>query len=58
MHSTEYGFLSDRWHGIKTLNDLNGSRNRYRGITVEVVDTRTSEKIGRMEFSTALRKFA
>ena len=53
----DYGFLSERWHGLKTLAELNGNRHKYRGIQVDVVDIRTKKKVGRMEFGAVIRKF-
>lgn len=53
----DYGFLSERWHGIKTLTELNGSRHKYRGTIVDVVDIRTKKRVGRMDFGAMIRKF-
>ena len=58
MLSKEYGFMSERWKGCKSLKELNGCRMKYRGMYVDVVDIHTAKKIGRMEFSLALRKFS
>jgi len=54
----DYGFMSERWKGCKSLKELNGHRIRYRGVYVDVIDIQTSKKIGRMEFSLAMRKFS
>lgn len=53
----DYGFLSERWHGLKSLDELNGSRRRYRGVLVDVVDIHTKKKVGRMALGAAIRKF-
>lgn len=53
----DYGFMSERWHGLKSIQDLNGSRNKYRGLTVDVIDVHTRKKIGRMPLGAVLRKF-
>ena len=57
MVRDDYGFMSDRWHGLKTIGDLNGNRKQYRGLYVDVVDVHTKKKIGRMPMGAALRKF-
>lgn len=57
MASDDYGFLSERWHGLKTLGELNGNRNRYRGVQVDIVDIRTKKKVGRMDLGSVIRKF-
>jgi len=53
----DFGFKSDRWKGLKTLNELNGSRNKYRNVLVDVVDIHTCKIISRMPLGSALRKF-
>lgn len=53
----DYGFLSERWHGLKTLNELNGNRHKYRGVQVDVVDIRTKKKVGRMDLGAVIAKF-
>jgi hypothetical protein len=54
---SDYGFLSNEWYGCKTLAELNGTRRKYRGVLVDVVDLRTNKKIGRMVLGAALTKF-
>jgi hypothetical protein len=53
----DFGFKSDRWHGVKFLDELNGSRNKYRNVLVDVVDIHTCKIISRMPLGSAIRKF-
>lgn len=57
MIGDDYGFLSDRWTGIKSISELNGDRRKYRNVYVDLIDLRTKRKVGRMALGAALRKF-
>jgi hypothetical protein len=53
----EYGFMSYKWHGIKTLKDFNGNGWRYSRLLVDIVDIPQRKKIGRITIGDAIRKF-
>jgi hypothetical protein len=53
----DFGFKSERWHGLRTLSELNGSSKKYRNVLVDVVDIHTCKIISRMPLGAAIRKF-